>query len=546
MTQTRRRWHSRLIGGLALLASVLVAACGGGGGNGGSGGNASTAAQMTVAITQEPDSLDPQRSSLATSSLLFGYAGDTLVAQDPSGKIVPDLATSWKVSADGLHYTFQLRHGVKFQNGDTFDAQTAKASFDRALDPATKAAAVAGYLAPVQAVRAMSDSELAFDLKQPYSYFLDGLAATQTVIIDAKAAAQMGATQFARTPILTGAWRITRWDAGTQVVMTRNDAYRWGPAFLPQKPPAIRSLVFRIIPDVGTRASAVQSDEAQWTYNLPAARLSTFQGNGKYRLLHAARRGLGLYLGFDVHKAPFDDPLVRQAIAAAIDKQAIVKVALQGRGTPACDPLASTIPGYWSGACGEAPKHDVSKARDLLAKAGWKQDASGKLTRNGTPFSFVLYTSDEAYSGWTDAAQLVQQQLKPLGIDIQVQNFEYATLLSKCGAGEPAAFFGAYTFYNADILSILFASRNIRSGGLNFTKFSDPTVDAELTTAETTTDATQRQRSLQQIQRTLIDQAPMVPIWTDDIYGVVSSRVHNVKLDVGGNVMLQAATLAST
>jgi peptide/nickel transport system substrate-binding protein len=539
----RRR---RLRMGVALLASLVAAvACGSGGNGSGSGtGAARDGGQVVVAITQEPDSLDPQRSSLATSSLLFGYAGDTLVSQDPTGKIVPDLASSWKVSSDGLHYTFDLRHGVTFQNGDRFDAQSAKASFDRALDPATKAAAVASYLAPVEAVRATGDYQLTFDLKRQFSYFLDGLAATQTVIVDAKAATEMG-NQFSRTPVLTGPWQITRWDAGTQVVMKRNEKYHWGPSFLPNSPPHLANLVFRIIPDNGTRVSAVQNNEAQWTYNLPAAKIAAFQGTSQFQLVHAPRKGLGLYLGFDVHKAPFDDPLVRKAIATAIDKQAIVKVALQGRGTPACDPLASTIPGSWSGACHEAPSRDLGRARALLAQAGWKQGADGRLTKDGAPFSFTLYTSDTAYAGWSDAAQLLQQQLKPLGIDMQVQNFEYTTLLSKCQAGEPAAFFGAYTFTNANILTILFHSRNNRPGGLNFTKIGDPSVDAALDTADTTADQAQRDRALQQVQKTLIDQTVTVPIWTDDIYGVVSSKLQNVKLDFLGDVMLQTVSLTS-
>jgi peptide/nickel transport system substrate-binding protein len=536
-----RRWC--WMAGATLLASLL-AATGCGGGAGGGQGAPRDGGQVVVAITQEPDSLDPQRSSLATSSLLFGYAGNTLVTLDPSGKIVPSLATGWTESGDGLHYTFDLRQGVTFQNGDPFNAETARASFDRALDPATKAAAVASYLALVQAVRATGPYQLGFDLKQPFSYFLQGLAATQTVIVDARAAAQMG-DQFSRTPVLTGPWQITRWDAGTQVVMKRNPRYRWGPAFLPQSPPHLASLVFRIIPDNGTRVSAVQNNEVQWTYNLPAARIGTFQGSSQYKLIHAPRKGLGLYLGFDVHKAPFDDPLVRRAIASVVDKQAIVKVALQGRGTPACGALAATIPGYWTGACNEAPRHDTSQAKALLAQAGWKQGPDGRLEKNGTPFSFTLYTSDAAYSGWSDAAQLLQQELKPLGIDMQTQNFEYTTLLSKCAAGEPAAFFGAYTFYNANIVTILFHSRNIRVGGLNFTKFSDPAVDAALQTADTTADAAQRQQALQQVQKTLIDQSVVVPIWTDDIYGVVSSRLRDVKLDVGGNVMLQTVSLAS-
>jgi peptide/nickel transport system substrate-binding protein len=538
----RRGWRTAL--GAALAAAVLAAAAACGGSAPGTGNAApKDGGRVTVAITQEPDSLDPQRSSLATSSLLFGYAGDTLVTQDPSGKIVPDLATSWKVSPDGLHYTFQLKQGVTFQNGDQFDAAAAKASFDRALDPATKAAAVASYLAPVTAIKATAPYELTFDLKQPFAYFLDGLAASQTVIVNARAAASMG-NEFSRTPILTGPFQITRWDAGSQVVMKRNDKYRWGPSFLPQRPPHLAGLTFRIIPDNGTRVSAVQNGEAQWTYNLPSAKIATFQNNDQFRLIHAPRKGLGLYLGFDVHKAPFDDPDVRKAIATAVDKQAIVKVALQGRGQPACGPLASTIPGAWSGACNATPKHDTSQAQKLLAQAGWKKGADGKLAKNGTPFAFTLYTSDAAYSGWSDAAQLLQQQLKPLGIDMQVQNFEYTTLLSKCAAGEPAAFFGAYTFTNANILTILFHSRNNRPGGLNFTKFADPATDQALNTADTAADPAQRDKAVQQVQKTLIDQTVTVPIWTDDIYGVINTKVQNVKLDSLGNVMLQAASLS--
>ena len=132
--------------------------------------------QWVVSVTEEPDTLDPHKSTTALSDTILRYVGDPLIAKDQSGKYVPGLAKSWTISPDGLTWTFQLREDVKFHDGTPFDAAAMKATFDRALDPATKSPIAGGLLGPVKSVATKDKSTLVLTLNQPFSPLLDNLS----------------------------------------------------------------------------------------------------------------------------------------------------------------------------------------------------------------------------------------------------------------------------------------------------------------------------------------------------------------------------------
>ncbi|MFZ0215090.1 MAG: ABC transporter substrate-binding protein [Candidatus Dormiibacterota bacterium] len=523
----------RALWGIAFGAMVLLpVACGSpssASNNGGSGTNAN--ATVTIGLPEEPDTLDPQRSNAAATGDILDVAGNALVAQNPQGKIVPDLAGSWTTSSDGLHWAFNLIHGASFQNGDPVDAQTVVASFQRAMNPATQPGAIAALLAPVADVKATGQYQVTFDLKQQYSPFLTNLASGNASIVDAAVAAKEG-SQFGRAPVLTGPYRITSWQAGTSITLVRNSAYHWGPSYQHQGPGYIKSLVFRIITDDSTMAAAIQSGEVQSTYSLSTAKVKQFQGSSQFHLFHYLRKGVGLYLEFNVNKAPFNDVKVRQALNYAIDKQAIIKVALQGMGVPACGPLPSSIPGYWSGICNYGPKYDPAKAKQLLGEAGWTPGPGGVLQKDGQPFQFTVSTMATP-SSWNDSAQLLQQQLKAIGINMQIQNYEFATLLARAEAGQDAAHLMGYTYTDPDILYLLFDSQ-AGSEGINLSHVSDPKLDQMLQQYREQQSLQQQNQTYEEIQKYVVDQGIQVPLWVNQNYGVTASNLQDVKLNFQG------------
>lgn len=533
------RVHAGVVA-LGCVTAALLTGCSGSSGSASGGGGSS---QFTMGIPEEPDTLDPQTTNAAISRMILRYAGDTLVSIDPSdsSKITPGLATSWHSSANGLHWTFDLKSGVKFQNGDAFNAAAVAASFQRAMSPTAKPGAIAAVINPIKDVKAAGPSTVVFDLKSPYSLFLQNLADPSADIVDAKAA--QSDKNFDRAPILTGPWKVTKWVSGDHITLTRNAAYRWGPPYAGTGPAKLQTLTFKIIPDSATEVAAMQSGQVQALSGVPTENMKTFEGNSAYTNYQYLRPGVGLFLEFNVTKAPFKDIKVRKAMQYAINSEQLVKAALLGIGKPACGPLPPSIPGYWPGMCNYAPHYNPARAKQLLAQDGWKPGANGLLEKNGTPFQFTLYSSATP-STWNTSAQLLQQQLKAVGIGMKIQNLEFGTLLSKAQAGADPAHLMGYTYNTADILDLWFRSSN--SGhGLNLSHVDDPRLDAMINAYQTSTTDAARNAALVRVQKYITDLALWVPLWneTDDM--VTVSGLHGAKLSKQGYLVLNQARMGA-
>jgi peptide/nickel transport system substrate-binding protein len=528
------------LGGIILIGCLSVAsvtACGS------SGGATKASTALSIGLAAEPDTLDPQTTNAAVSRMVLRYAGDTLVSMDPSGggKITEGLAKSWQVSANGLQYTFDLKPGVKFQNNDVMDAAAVVASFQRAMNPATKVGTAATVVKPIKQVHAEGASKVVFDLSYPYSLFLQNLADPAASIVDAKAAASAG-KGFDRAPVLTGPWQVTQWVSGDHITLTRNANYNWGPPFAGTGPAKLNTLTFRIVPDDATAVAALQSGEIQEIAALPTANMKAFDSNTSFTSHKYLRPGVGLFLEFNVTKAPFNDPKVRQALNYAVDKQQMVKVALLGQGSAACGPLPPSIPGYWPGMCDYAPKYDPNQAKSLLAQAGWQPGPGGILQKAGQPFQFTLYSSASPGT-WNSSAQILQQQLKAVGIDMKIQNMEFGTLLSKTQAGADVAHLMGYTYNTADILDLWFRSTNSGTG-VNLSHIKDPHLDSMISDYQHQLTNAGRDAALVALQKYISDQSLWVPLWNPQEDIVTTSGLHGAILSTQGYLVLNQATLS--
>jgi peptide/nickel transport system substrate-binding protein len=313
-----------------------------------------------------------------------------------------------------------------------------------------------------------------------------------------------------------------------------NPDYSWGPEYAHDGPPYIEELSFRIIPDNATRVAALQSGEIQIT-EVPPINVEQLRDSGEYELYHYLRNGVGLFMEFNVTKAPFDDPLVREALNYAIDKEAIVEAALRGLGQPACGPLPPSISGYWSGMCDYAPSFDPDKAEQLLSDAGWEPGSDGVLAKDGKRLQFTLFIMPE--DTWRQSAELVQQQLKDIGIRMDIQSFEFGTLLEKAAAGEQQAHLMGYTYTNPDILYLWFHSSNI-GDGLNLSHVDDPKLDALLEKSRTQIDKDARNETYQEIQKYIVDKSLWVPLWNNEQYIATQPQLKNAEVAEEGYLFL--------
>lgn len=519
-----RGWAGK---GAALTALVLV----------GLGMGQGVGGTVTLALTEEPDTLDPQKTSTAVTGLILRYAADTLITKDPKGKYVAGLAASWEVSNDGLTWTFQLKSGVKFSNGDPLDAAAVKASIERAIDPATKSPIAADLYGKVGSVTVVAPRVLRIQLKEAFSPFLDNLTDPRAAIVNARAA-QAAGDQFGRAPVLSGPWKVASWRSGDRIVLERNPDYNWGPAYVHRGAPYIQQLIFRVIPDAATQVTAFQANEVQILPTVPPTNVRQLQSAGTYQFFSFLRTGVGLFLEFNTTKAPFDDLRVRQALNYAIAKEPIVRIALQGLGEVACGPLPPSISGYWDGICDYAPKTNLDKAKELLAQAGWKSGADGVLNKDGKPFEFTLYTAP--IDTWTQSAQIVQAQLQSLGIKMNIQTFEFGTLLDKLKKGEQQAHFMGYTYTSPDILYLWFHSSNIGTG-LNLSHFKDATLDGLIDRSRKESRAELRDSIYRDIQKYIVDKALWVPLWINQNYVAVQPQIKGIQISNQGFVVLMDA-----
>lgn len=492
----------------------------------------SVGGSVVIAINAEPDSLDPQKSATAVVNQVMRYIGDTLVNKDLDGNYIPGLATSWTPSPDDTVWTFTLRDGVEFHNGAPVNAEAVRASFLRAKDPATQSAVAAGLLAPVQDVVAVDDLTVEFHLSQPYFLLIENLTQQALSVVDAAAATEMGA-EFGRKPVLTGAWKVGPWTSGTQIVLERNPAYAWGPDYAHDGAAYLEKIVFQIIPDQATATAAFQAGNVDILTVAPSD-VQQLQNANQYSMLSFMRKGLGLYMAYNVNKPPFDDLLVRQAMAYLIDKDALVAVSLRGLGQPACGPLPPSIVGYWDGICDYAAPYDPQRGLELLAEAGYERQGD-QLVKDGRQLSFSIITSSTY--GWPQSAQVVQAMLKELGIAVEIELVEHTTLLAQGREGAHQAIFLGYTYTSADILNSYLNSANIGTG-YNWAHYADPEIDSRLALSRSTSDNELRQETYAELQRMVLDLGLWLPLWINDNYIALQPRIAGAQLSKEGFVAL--------
>src|SRR5690606_22047395 len=320
-----------------------------------------SASAQTLIVAQGADAvnLDPHTTNDQPSSRVRRQIYETLIVMGEDLNLYPGLATSWE-QLDELTYEFKLREGVKFHNGETFKASDVKFTFERLLDPAT-AADAAFLLEVIDEIEIIDDYTIRIKTSAPFSPILAHLAHPVAAILNEKAVTEAGADYGLRVAVGTGPFRFVDWVTQSHVTLERFDDYLGEPA-------KVARVVIRAIPEGTVRAIELETGGVDIAYDLEPIDRMRLEFNPNIEIF-ATESLSASYVGFNVQKAPFDNPLVRQAVNYAIDVEPLVEVIYSGQAVQAFGPLSPKVFGAHTEL--EPYPYDPQKARELLAEAGY-------------------------------------------------------------------------------------------------------------------------------------------------------------------------------
>lgn len=356
---------------------------------------------VTVGLDADPPRLDPALSTALVDRQVMNQIFDKLVDLDEKLKIVPGIATAWKITNGGLTYTFKIRTGVKFHDGTPLDAAAVKYSLDRNLT--LEGSARKGELKSVKEVRVIDPTTVQITLSQPYGPLLAVLTDRAGMIVSPTAAKKAGAN-FLNDPIGSGPFTFESRKRQDNVTLTANTTY-WGGA------PKIDKLVYRPFPDGDVRYANLLSGAVQAITPIDPKDISRLSANTKFRVLNYS--GLGFQgIWFNTTRAPFNNKALRQAVAATIDRAAIAKAIFYDTVDPAAGPFPPGTPAYSSAIKVAQPNIPLAKSR-----------------LGGKPLTFTLLTSPGSVT--TQLAQLYQAMFAQAGINAKIELVEFGTLLDR-------------------------------------------------------------------------------------------------------------------
>lgn len=485
--------------------------------------------ELVISISELPDTLDPHKTGAAITSSVLRQATDPLIRKNLAGEYVPGLATEWEISEDGLTWTFKLREDVKFHDGTAFDANAVKANFDRIINPETNAVSARTQVGSLSSTNVVDDYTFQMSTDEPFAPLLNNLSSALLSPISPTAVEAMG-SDFGQTPVGTGPWMVDEWRTGDRIILKRNPDYNWGPEDAHPGPAHIETVVFQSIIEEASRVAAFETGETH-QLSLPAIDIPRMIESDQYWIVNYLRLG-AVFIEFNINAAPFDDLLVRQALNHGVNNADVMSAALEDYGQLIHGFLPPSLFGYWDGIIDYAYDFDTEKAKALLQEAGWEDsDGDGVLEKDGNKFEFTLLNLPT--DAWSRAAQVVQSQLKDIGVSMEIQQMEFATLLEEAKSGNHQAEMMGYTSDDPDIAFTWFHSSNAGTG-LNMSHIKSDELDAMIEAGRVEMDMEKRAEIYAEIQRFLVDQAVWIPLWADEYYIAFSKSLKNAQFHDDG------------
>jgi peptide/nickel transport system substrate-binding protein len=456
---------------------------------------------LRIGVEVDPVSLDPHHYKAGGVDLaVIHLLTDGLVTFDRDMNIIPQLATSWEWE-DNTTLRFELREGVTFHDGTPWDAEAAKYNFERIME----APEVASYFGRLESVDVVDDYTIVLKLSEPYAPFLRNLASPVGGMVSPEAAEALG-EDLSRQVVGTGAFKLEEWLPREQLVLVRNPDY-WGTA------PKLEKVIFRPLPEESTRMLAFQAGELDVIKSPSPSQVPVLEQAEDSRVVRTTQLR-NLWLGIENGDPVLDDVRVRQAIAHAIDRDALVDFVAEGLVAKA----NSLIPPTMMDLPEPAYPYDPERAKELLAEAGYEDGLTLKL-----------WAPEGRYFKGKEIAEAIQQQLKDVGIETDLQIWEWGAYNNAILEHNQQLWIQGWGFVTGDpeAMRALFST----DGPFNSFNLADDRIDALFDAGVATVGEAEREAVYAEMQTRLIEElATVVPIYfLVGFYGV-RDNVHDFYL----------------
>ncbi len=543
--------HGKALIATLLSAAMVLAACSSGGSGGSattsgnssssgtanqngstapSGGGSDTAAStssetpvsggsITVGEAGGIPQLNPAIRTFAAEEILFPLLWNGLTKTDQDGKVVPDLATSWKASDDQKTWTFTLRDGVTFSDGTPFTAQDVVNTFEYYLKPTT-ATQEANKIATIESVKATETNTVTFTLKAPNALF-------PSAIVWVKMLKTSALATIDKDPIGTGPFVVKDFVPSDHLTLVRNDKYFGGPAPLDQ----IKIVATN---DAASASSSLASGNLDILWALPLSNVEQYKSSDKISIVLPKTPSQWPSWEVDTTSPPFNNVKARQALAYAVDRQQVLDAAHFGQGviSPTNNPLGTNNP--WFSADGLTDySYNLDKAKQLFAEAGVK--AGDTLTWWGIAGS---------YPEWKTSGQILQASLRQIGINLKIENNDIATWVAK--------FYPAGKSYPGLIVPNFQSTPVEPAFSINFLlkgrcecNWDDANFAAAYNKALAEPDADKRKSDWADVQKIVNEQVPVIVPLQSNVATAVSKKITGVWVEGGGQLHLESASLTN-
>ena len=462
-------------------------------------------ADLVIAVDTPPKAMNPHSYNSDANLSYMSNFFDGLLQRNPlDGKLIPALATEW-ARVDGLTWKFKLRKGVKFHNGNAFNAQDVKYTFERMKDP--KFSKFVNIANSIGSIETPDDYTVIFKTVKPVPWFAETMH--QNFIVDKESTMKRDSGDYNTRAIGTGAYKFVEWVKGSYIKMEANMDY-WEGA------PDFKTVEIKPITEGATRFAAIAANQVDLLSGVPVPMIDRIKKNPNIEIVSRPARRC-IYMGIGNKKGtPYGDLRVRKAIAMAINEDEIVRTIMRGQATPAAQvPDIATI-GY--DASLKRLPYDPEKARALLKEAGYE---------NG--FDITIAGPNDRYINDKQICEAIAKYLSKIGLnvslDVKPKSIFFDELTSYKHPFYLIGWFdGSYDFGRSSQMLIHSVDADKGMGTYNGAMYSNPALDKQIVASASILDRAEREAALKAINKKSVEDVAWIPLhYQQDVYAVAKA-----------------------